>query len=173
MPPTSKSCTLTVSLNVDAPETLNVLSSEAAPFIVTASIVVRPVIAKLPLTEVLSNIVVPATVRLSENVAASVTPRVPPIEVLSNVVEPLTVKSLLKATESETSNVPEIVVLSCVSVPDIVTLSVTTKLPFTVRISVLKLPSIKASDVLSTSIINRLSIFPRLAPAPCPIKILF
>ena len=46
----------------------------------------------MPLIEVLSNEVVPATVKLSDNVAACVTANVPLIEVLSNEVVPATVK---------------------------------------------------------------------------------
>ena len=42
--------------------------------------------------EVLSNEVVPATVRLSDNVTASVTANVPLMEVLSNEVVPATVR---------------------------------------------------------------------------------
>ena len=40
----------------------------------------------------LSNVVVPATVKLSDKVTASVTANVPLIDVLSNVVVPATVK---------------------------------------------------------------------------------
>ena len=50
------------------------------------------VTANVPLIEVLSNEVVPATVKLSDNVAACVTANVPLIEVLSNEVMPVTVK---------------------------------------------------------------------------------
>ena len=46
----------------------------------------------LPLIDVLSSVVVPATVRLSDNVTASVTSNIPLIDVLSSVVVPATVR---------------------------------------------------------------------------------